>query len=216
MIIHWHLLAEQLQQQGESLEEELRNDVTVLAGQAEQGMGPAERTAYPQEQDVLHRLRSRLGNFALQQLLAGQPAEAAEPKEQMVQARPVEPKEVEEPTTATPRAPAEEPDVAAVPGRRASLLLRQILIGLPDLPVPMLVELAALVEQAPALTTDIVEALQRRINDLTPAARDELMKLIDHLPRSVLSGSLMAALLARLRATAPPPVAPAAPAAPEE
>lgn len=192
MNIQWHLLAEQLMQHPEQVEEELQSDVMVLAGQAEQGRQQAQAPELPQEQDVLQRLRSQLGNFALQQLL-----------------------DTDHNVASPTRAP--ERKTAGDPARRAALLLRQILIGLPDMPVAMLTELAILVEQRPALMADTLDTLEGRINTLTPAARKALMSLISRLPRSLTSGALMAALLVRLLATAPPAPAPeAAPAPPEE
>jgi len=231
MIVHWHLLAEQLQQHPEQLEEELRDDVAALAGQAESVSGRTLQPEPMQERDVLRRLQSRLGNFALQQLLSGQSVEQQleEREEERVEvpmvdtAKPEAVAPATEAEVAEAKAVSEEQTVAEVaaprpalePGRRAALLLRQILIGLPDLPVPMLAELAGLVEQAPERKAAIVETLERRINDLSPAAREELLSLIDRLPQSLTRSSLMAALLARLRTISPVPPPPPPPA-PEE
>src|SRR5690606_23400782 len=108
MIVHWHLLAAQQQQHPAQREEELRDDVAALAGQAEAVSGRTLQPEPMQERDVLRRLQSRLGNFALQQLLSGQSVE------QQLDEREEERVEVPMVDTAEPEAvaPATEAEVA--------------------------------------------------------------------------------------------------------
>lgn len=102
--------------------------------------------------------------------------------------------------------------------RQLEGLLRHVLTRLPHLDVPTLTELAALFDQqSPSLRAKIVATLVARSQGLPEAEQQQFLAAIRKLSGVVARSKLIAALLARLLAVAPPPPVPVVePEPPEE